>query len=622
MKKFLSSNYTGLVLIVLALFAAYGMMVLGESDYLLRVQELNLFLYTPLFFKQQLVVAGGLLTYVGTWFTQFFFHPWLGALLLCVCMALMMWLVERAFRVPRLWLPLLLIPAALVVISDFNLGYWVFYLKLRGHFFIAVTGTSFAVALVWLFRIVAQWAYGKGNWQSMGLLLLFMAVVAMAAYPIAGFYGLLSLLLMAVLTLKLKATLTQKFTTVAFTLAALVCVPFIYYRNVYYQTSLSDIWWQALPTYFETEGFNPQYLTYVLLAVFLVVLAALYGTDYTPRRLKQPWMQSALQVVLTVAIGYGCWNFWFRDDTFREELQMNAAVEDCDWERVLTIMKGHEGEPTRMMVMYKNLDLFKLGRAGNEMYNYADGSKKPNTDIALRMVQLGGKNIYLHYGLPNFCYRWCLEDGVEYGWRAEYLKFLVRCALLNDEWQAARKYIDILKQTRYHREWAERYEAMATPQVAERVAADPHLGAIKHIMHPVNILGSDQSLLELFMLNLLAYRVTNDVTNAELALLAALQLKDIPAFWRAFNQYASLKKDGKIARHYQEAAFLYGNLEKTVDISHMPFDPSIPASFKAFMQAAQSYPGATEEQLKVMLNARFGNTFYYNYFLMRGLKTY
>lgn len=141
-------------------------------------------------------------------------------------------------------------------------------------------------------------------------------------------------------------------------------------------------------------------------------------------------------------------------------------------------------------------------------------------------------------------------------------------------------------------------------------------------MSPADILGSDQALIELFLLNLQAHRITQDPVCAELILLSALQLKDISTFWRAFNQYAMLKKNGRIPRHFQEAAFLYGNLEHNVDISHMPFDPSIPASYQAFMQAAQQCQGMTEEQMKVALRSRFGNTFYYNYFLMRNMKTY
>jgi hypothetical protein len=198
----------------------------------------------------------------------------------------------------------------------------------------------------------------------------------------------------------------------------------------------------------------------------------------------------------------------------------------------------------------------------------------------------------------------------------------VRCSLLNGEWQVARKYIDLLKQTKYYAEWAAKYEALATPSIYEKMPFDPEFAPILRLMKGVNQLGSDQAVIELFLLNLQAHRVTDDVVCAELAVLSALQLKDIKTFWRAFNQYARLKTDGIIPRHFQEAAYLYGNLENTVDISHMPFDPSIPATYNAFFQAAKQCNGMSDEQIKVALAPIYGNTFFFNYFLMRGLKTY
>ena len=47
-----------LLLSVAALLLAYGVIVGQESAYLFKVQELNLFLYSPLFFHQQMVVPG------------------------------------------------------------------------------------------------------------------------------------------------------------------------------------------------------------------------------------------------------------------------------------------------------------------------------------------------------------------------------------------------------------------------------------------------------------------------------------------------------------------------------------------------------------------------------------
>ena len=603
--SWLTPNRMGWALTIIVLVAAFCYILINESDYLLRVQELNLFLYTPLFFKQQMVVAGGMLTYLGTYFTQFFYYPWLGTLLLFLWLGLLMWLTIRAFKLPHQWTPLLLVPVALILLTDFDLGYWLFYLKLRGHFFITVMGMSLAVALVWAYRVTTV-RYS------------FMVLAAIVAYPVAGFYGLVALLLMGIITWRLPGlTILQRTLHSLMAIVLLVAVPFIYYRQVYYQANSDFIWWQALPIYPDSESLSPFYYVYILLIAVFAGLAALYGVRFTLPWMKQSWKRVCTQLVCTVAIVMACWHFWYKDATFHEELRMEECVNRNDWEGVLTIMRQHEGEPTRMMVMYKNLALFKLGRAGDEMYRYADGSKPVNSPFEVRMAQLGGKNLYLHYGLPNYCYRWCLEDGVEYGWRAEYLKYLVRCALLNDETVVAKKYIDILKQTRFHRAWAEHYEQLTIP-----VDDDPELGPIRRLMSQADILGSDQSLVELFLLNLQASRVTQDPVCAELVLLSALQLKDIATFWRAFFQYAQLKKDGRIPRHYQEAAFLYGNLEHKVDISHMPFDPSIPASYQAFMQAAQQYQGMSEEQLKVVMRSRFGDTFYYNYFLMRGMKTY
>ena len=68
---------------VVALAAIACGLLVCESHLLWKVQEMNLFLQTSLFFKEQMVVPAGMLTYVGTWFTQLFYYPWLGVTVLC-----------------------------------------------------------------------------------------------------------------------------------------------------------------------------------------------------------------------------------------------------------------------------------------------------------------------------------------------------------------------------------------------------------------------------------------------------------------------------------------------------------------------------------------------------------
>ena len=130
---------------------ACGLLIF-ESDLLWKVQELNLFLQTSLFFKQQMVVPAGMLTYIGTWLTQLFYYPWLGVTVLCLFWLLLLWLLKRTFAIPARWTSMLLIPVALLLLTNVDLGYWIYMLKLRGHFFLTTIATLSVVALLWGFR--------------------------------------------------------------------------------------------------------------------------------------------------------------------------------------------------------------------------------------------------------------------------------------------------------------------------------------------------------------------------------------------------------------------------------------------------------------------------------------
>ncbi len=85
---------------IAALAVIAGGLLIYESHFLWKVQELNLFLHTTLFFKQQMVVPAGMLTYIGTWFTQFFYYPWQGVTMLCGWWLLVLVLLKHTFAIP------------------------------------------------------------------------------------------------------------------------------------------------------------------------------------------------------------------------------------------------------------------------------------------------------------------------------------------------------------------------------------------------------------------------------------------------------------------------------------------------------------------------------------------
>ena len=595
---------------LLALIAVAAALLIYESNYLFRVQELNLFLYTPLFFKQQMVVSGGLLTYLGTYFTQFFYHPWIGVVLLCLWWALLMWVMKRAFNIPAKWGLVLLVPVVLLLITDVDLGYWIYYLKFRGHFFASTIGITAAVALAWGYRSLPK-----------SLLRTLMIVLTVAVgYPLIGFYALLAALLMAVLAWRLSGcSKNSRIVDTIVAVAAIVLVPLAYYHWHFYQTNIVNIYYTGLPIFRLEEDYYAYYIPYYLLVAVLLAMAALYKKQRQSEVRRTFLWGGAQLLLLVVLIGSVC-HFWFKDENFHTELSMYRYAENQQWEDILTTYRDHDSNPNRMMWMMKNLALSRLGRQGDEMYHYRNGDAAPNAPFTARLTQVGGKMVYYNYGMLNYCYRWCLEDGVEYGWRVDYYKFMLRCSLMNGEMTVAQKYIDILSKTKYYADWAQQYERFVkNPKL---VANDKEFSTIMHLMPKTNELTSDNTLVEIFLINYFSAHDSDDPAYQEQAMLFALQTKDIPTFWARFYRYAPQMADKHMPIHIQEAAYLYGHLENKVDISRMPFDEEVKKTYDEFMAAAEQYRGMTEEQMKPLMYDRFGGTFYYEYFFTRGQRSY
>lgn len=598
MKKF---TYIAVWLVVLVVIA--GALLLYEGDLLWKAQQLNLFLCTSLFFHEQLVVPGGLLTWVGTFFTQFFYWPWVGVSLLCAWWLLLMALIRRTFRVPRLWSGLMLIPVGLLLLTIVDMGYWLYMLKLQGHFFVSTIGTTAVVALLWAYRCVpAKWY----------LRTVFVFLTCALGYPLLGVYGLAASLLMAVWSWRLREHALVD-TIVA--LVSVAAVPLLCYRYIYYQTNLANIYYAELPLFFVTEEHHAYYVPYYLLALFFVALA--FMRPVSPKKQRVPIIA---QAVLLIAVGYGVYHFWFKDENFHRELAMQHCVDQRDWTGALQEAARQQDEPTRAVVMLKNLALSRLGRQGSDMFLYKNGSKRYEAPFGMRTMLVVGPLMYYQYGMANYCSRLSTEMGVEFGWRAEYLKLLAKCAILNGEQQHARKYLNILKQTMNFDDWAQQAQGLVGDSAA--IAADPEMGIVKRMMHYDNNLSSDQGFVERFLMNTLANsRYKGDPLFQEQALLATLWTKNIPQFWYRFYDYIRLHPDGPMPRYYQEAAWLYGQMEERPDMDLLPFDDGVKDTFQRFMKAAEPYDNADVEDARNGLTF-FNQTYYYDYYLMSRLPEY
>lgn len=590
-----------------ALIVIASVLLYAESDLLWKVQQHNLFLYSSLFFKQMMVVPGGMLSYLGSFFTQFFYHPWIGVLLLCGWWLLLMWLVKRTFSIPNRWIIITLIPVVILLVANMDLGYWVYIIKSKGYFFSATIGTTASVALLWGYRKLPE-----NIWLRIGYIIF----VVVAGYPLMGVYALGAALLMAIWMWRLSGHLTQKVILSAITLLLVVITPLLYYRYVYYQINIHDIYGAALPIFTANESFPEYYIPYYLLAAFFLGMTIPVGRISHINHIGY----IAIQVLVSAAMVAGIVHFWYKDDNFHHELRMQRCMEQADWEGVLEEGKKQEGEPTRAIVMIHNLALSRLGRQCDEMYRFAKGSKKPNTPLPVFMYNTAGRQIYYHYGVMNECHRMCMEEGVEYGWNVELLQYMARTALFTNEKQVARKYLNLLRKTQYYGEWADRMETFI--EDPSLLSNHTETGPITHMLHYDDIQSQGDSYVEKNLMVMLSHTDSNDPYFQEQAVLAAMWTRSNADFWARFEQYLNLHPNNPVPRIFQEAAYLFGKMNNLSFTEELPIDSSVKENFRGFMQLMQQCQGRPSEQMKDYLRKRYGNTYYFEYFFLKDITYY
>ncbi|MBR5039264.1 MAG: hypothetical protein IKX65_11160 [Prevotella sp.] len=607
--------------VIIALVAIAVVLLTYERNLLWKVQEMNLFLYSGLYFKEMMVTSAGFLSYLGTYFTQHFYYPWLGVLLLCGCWVLLAWMTKRVFCIPNRWTVLLLIPIALLLMTAISMGYWMYVIKLKGYFWTATIATLVVVALMWAFKHLPRR-------RILAPLFLFLTVVI--GYPLFGTYILWGVLLMAVWSWRLEKQRSIAILNTIVGLISVIAIPLLYYRLVYYQTNILNIYWTGLPLFkVNAEGEKWYYLPYILLFLFYLVLAATYREVwYKPEPVTVTHRQKKAQTkekrsskikrylpqtVLLIALVYGVWHFWFKDENFHHELAMQRCVENLDWEGVMKEADKQKDMPSRSIVIMRNIALTRLGRAA-DIYNYPNGDKSSNAPFPIMQSNMIGRMLYYNYGALNECHHYCIEEAVEFGWKAQYLKYLACCAMLTGEEAVAKKYFGLLRQTRYFGKWADEYEPMnGRKDMIEKSAS---MGPICHMLQYDNSVGSDSGgQAEKYLMRLLAQLDSKNPYFQEQTLLAAMWTKNPKLFWSRFTQYIKLHPNDPMPRIYQEAAYLFCQLEDR-PTDNIPFDKEVISSFNAIVEKMEQYDGMDLEQVRNLLYPSFGHTYYYDYFLM------
>ena len=598
---------------LVTLIAVATVLLFFEADLLWKVQQHNVFLHTSLFFQQMMTVPGGMLSYLATYCTQHFYYPWVGVILLCCWWLLLMWLTKQAFNIPVKWTVLTVIPVAILLVANMDMGYWVYFMKLPGYFYVATIGTTAVTALLWAFRSLPE-----NKWMRPA----FIALVAVVGYPLMGTYALAAIVLMAVLAWRLSSPTASRITTSVTALLSIIAVPLLYYRFVYCATNQIDIYRTAIPVFAIADDYPDFYIPYYVLAVYFLLMAATYRNEWKEQNAKASLLTTyVLPLGALCVIAASVYHFWYKDANFHHELRMQRCIDQADWEGVVKEGTKQDEEPTRAIVMMHNLALSRLGRQCDEMYSFRKGSKKSNSPLPVFMFNVAGRSMLYQYGAMNECHRVCMEEGVEYGWNVEQLKDLARCATFNKEPQAAMKFLDILRQTSYYGEWADHMETLLNDSTL--LAKDQETGPITHMMHYTDRLDAVEGYVEKSLMNALAQQDADDIYFQEQAVLAAMWTRDPSLFWPRFDHYVKLNGEENMPpRIFQEAAWLFANMEGQQGLDEWVLEPGVKESLNGFMRQLQQFSKTQNPNIRQSLYQYFGNTYYFEYFFLKNITYY
>lgn len=586
-------------LLLLALFIVYVLFqaLVSNRPLFWKLHDQTLFLTDLTYLKECLSAIGGLSVYVGSFLNEFFVYPWLGTLIYTALLVLVVTIMSKAFNLKRWLYPLAMIPSLLLLLSVTQNGYLIYLIKLDAYAYVAVLGL-----LVTLSGAILASIPGKPFIRTL-VGVLYMVV----AYYIAGAYGVMGTLLFVVISLKHVIAKKNPALLIpsVITLLALILVPRFYDQWIYQATYQHQyqLYLINLPEYWDIVENPSLWLPFQLGAVCLLAFALL--PQLKPSG-KAGLKVLPLGLLLLAAIFVDSTSY--DDENFQTELRMMEASEKGDWNQVLRYSKKVKDEPTRLIVMYTNMALFKLNRLGDEMYHYPDGNKPKAVSINIPDIYIAGPFFFFHYGKMNYCYRWCMEKTVEYGQSVTNLKYFVLCSAINGQKKLARKYNNLLAKSLFYRPLAKKLATIIEdPSLLNK---DPYYNNVFTMNDYTDYLDSDYSKLELFLRSNFANTIGGPPEMVQMCLLANMELKNPNQFWPAYFAYTELYKK-PIPVHVQEAALLYNHLQKTQYINTNLYSPVVLQRFEQFLSMVQQYAGMPDYKVSNYFKASFGDTYWY-----------
>lgn len=569
--------------------AAYIFFAFFYEDHLHYQEELQLFQFTPQYFIENIQVPAGFSSFLSQFIAQFFYLPWLGPLLMAVLIVrlqlMVKWVVFR-FNKNKLLEPLTFVPA---------LFYWALLCD-ENYMLGGLIALILTLQLTWVLMKI------NSPGMRVGVTFLFIPLT----YWLAG--GMAFLLPAILFLYELSRPTDQRVSVVkigaGYFILMLIC-PLIARNYLVLLPSMQLLFGAGYYRYLI-------YLPYGIVILWLLTLlvAALFCRFKEKAEVHKNNVIAYVALVLFV-FGGGAYLVVHSFNGVAEEVMgYDYNIRTKQWDKAIA-MADKDIPANPLSVASLNLALCQKGVMGDRMFHYMQNGTEgllPMFDRDYLLPMMVGE-IYYHLGLINTAQRFAFE-GMEaipdYKKSARCIKRLAETNLINGTYDIARKYLLILQNTLFYRDWAT--ETLTYLGDEAKINAHPEWGKLRKYRPKEDFLFSEDQ--QDVMLGILIQQEPTNRMAYEYLMAYYLLKKDLQHFMQYLSlgnaiQYSSMPVS------YQEAALYVWGLQST-DLNNIPFPVS-----NLVKQRMQTYAGiyTSRSDAEAYLQKQFSDTywFYFHY---------
>ena len=495
---------------------------------------------------------------------------------------------------PVHWIAMVPVVLVFLFISGFDYSLHVF--RAQGLLYSQTLGLVFAALAI----------LGWVRVREKRLNLLYMVAVVLVGYPLIGIYSLVAALAIVLLTLFRKQWAAAGLGAICIAL-----LPLLYTHFVFTHIDTRYTFLAGFP-YMDFVDNHRRFIPLILAMTSLVILPLLKGIS-----VKRVWGQ-----VVFAAVAFACIIlFSYRNRNFHLEIAMQQAIERNDWDKALKLASKSEN-PTRVIVMYRNIALFNKGLLCDRMFTYPNESIDIDTPAQISQTEVCAPTVFFYNGLINYSTRWAWEMSMMFQRTLERYKYQAKVALFTRKENPAlvEKYLDIIGRNMWQRKWVGKYRSyLQNPALLEN---DPEYAMFKQLDRFEEIKYMSSAVVENTINYHYLLQEDPEGIMLDLSLASAMTMKDIDMFWYYYDKL--LESGRKIPTHVGEAAILFayiGGDQAEIDAVARELGGAQSSTVSKFIRFSSEASASQSGVDPAVFKKKYGDTYWYYSYFVKSLTT-